>query len=279
MSDAVQKTQNLKRLEIAVELIDTNTDNPNTMSDEQFNLLCDNIEKTGITDPILVRAIEGDRYRVIGGHHRLEVAKLLGFPTVPCTIIDDPDFTEEDEAYQVVRMNMIRGRMDPNKFIKLYEKVKGDQQQELLAHSFGFADAAEFERLIGEVKKSLPKELQKEFAKASEELKTIEDLSKVLNRLFTKYGDTLPYGYMYFDFGGKDSIWLRMHKPTKTALEMLGDLCKEKKRTMDDLLGGLIRKAATGQLDDVLMQLIADTPEVEIPAHVKLPTQENLQVA
>lgn len=47
--------------------------------------------------------------------------------------------------------------------------------------------------LIDDTRESLPPEMRKEFDKAKEEIKTVDDLSLVLNRLFTKYGSTLPY--------------------------------------------------------------------------------------
>jgi hypothetical protein len=116
------------------------------MSGREFDLLCDNMEKTGITDAILVRpldlktlqkmAIAHDgaaliaaldkadaRFRIVGGHHRFDAAAYLGFETVPCTIITDVGFDEEQEQFQIVRMNAIRGRMDPQAFFEMYQKL------------------------------------------------------------------------------------------------------------------------------------------------------------
>ena len=166
--------------------------------------------------------------------------------------------------------------MSPAKFMKMYEQAATKYGQEILQESFGFAHEEEFRKLVNEVKKSLPKEMQKDFTNAAKELKTIDDLSRLLNRLFTQYGDTLPYGFMCFDFGGKESIWLRMNSKTKDAVMALGKLCMEEKRTMDDLLGGLVRMAAQGDLHPQLVQLIAETDEVEIPEGMEIPTAERL---
>lgn len=130
--------------------------------------------------------------------------------------------------------------------------------------------------MIAQVKKSLPKEIQPQFAKAAEELKTIDDLSKLLNSLFTKYGNTLPFGYMCFDFGGKDSIWLRMENGTYKAALEVGKFCVDNRRTVDAIIGGLIKLAAKGELKDQLVQLIAESEEVEIPEGTSLPTEELL---
>ena len=49
------KTQNLLRLSLPVTALVKNEANPNKMAAREFDLLIDNIERTGLTDPILVR--------------------------------------------------------------------------------------------------------------------------------------------------------------------------------------------------------------------------------
>lgn len=276
MSDAIEKTQSIKRMMLSVESLVPNALNPNEMSEAEFNMLASNIDATGITDPILVRDLGEGKYRIIGGHNRFEVAKLYGFTEVPCTIIDDPEFDEDQEKFQVVRMNTIRGHLSPEKFMAMYQSLSGKYQDSIMAESFGFADEDEFRKLIAQVKKSLPKELQADFVKAAEELKTIDDLSKLLNSLFTRYGNTLPFGFLCMDFGGKDSIWLRMESSTRKAILEIGKVCVDNRRTVDDIIGGLLKMAAKGTFSKELMQLIADSTEVDIPEGTALPTAELL---
>ena len=122
--DAISKTSNLQRLDLPVSALEPDPNNPNQMTARAFDLLVDNLQRTVLTDPVLVRPLGEGRYRVVGGHHRLEGAKYLGFDTVPCTVITDPEFDEEAATFQMVRMNVIRGKMDPQAFLKLYEKVQ-----------------------------------------------------------------------------------------------------------------------------------------------------------
>jgi hypothetical protein len=273
---AIEKTEPLVRKRIPLDLIDPTPDNPNEMSEAEFNMLADNIETVGLVDALFVRQLPNGRYRLIGGNHRFEVLKVLGFTEAECTINNDPEFDEDQEKFQVLRMNVIRGKLSPDKFMKMYQSMSQKYADEVLAESFGFVNEDEFRKLIGQVKSSLPSEMQSEFQQASQELKTIDDLSKLLNRLFTTYGDTLPYGYMLLDFGGKESIWLRMSNETKKALLEIGKMCVTEKRTMDSILGGMIQLMAQGKLSQPLLQLIAQTPSVEIPVGVTLPTEELL---
>ena len=274
---AVEKTESLGRLALPVEKLYSNELNPNKMSDREFNLLYDNIEKMGITDPILVRAMPDGRYRIVGGHHRFEVAKLLDFTVVPCTVITNPNFDEDQEKFQVMRHNMIRGQLDPQKFAALFGSLKGEYAEEVIAESFGFADEKEFQKVLKQTKAKLPKEMQAAFDEAAKEIKTIDGLSKLLNRLFSEHGDSLPYGYMLIDFGQQDSIWLRMSNDTRKALLALGGVCRKEGRTMDDLVGGLIELAAAGKLENTMQQLIAKSKPVVIPAKFTgLPTANAL---
>jgi ParB/RepB/Spo0J family partition protein len=276
MIPAVDKTQALSRVFVQTDKLESNPLNPNEMTDAEFNMLCDNIEKMGLTDPILVRPLGEGRYRIVGGHHRWEVAKLLGFTEVPCTVVTDPTFDEDQEQFQVVRMNTIRGHLSPQKFLQMYQSLSPKYADEVMAESFGFANEEEFRKLVSTVKKSLPKDMQADFQKAAEELKTIGDLSKLLNHLFSTYGDTLPFGYMLLDFGGKESVWLRMSTPTRKALMEICSTCVKERRTVDDVIGGLLRMVTAGKLDKEVVQLIAQSPEVVIPSGVDVPTQEIL---
>lgn len=274
--DAMEKTKSVERLFLKTDALIPNEMNPNEMTDAEFNMLADNMEKTGMTDPILVRPVGEGKFRIIGGHHRWEIAKVMGFIEVPCTVITDPEFDEDQERFQVVRMNVIRGHLSPEKLMKMYEQMSSKYADAVMAEAFGFVDEAEFRKLVFQVKKSLPKDMQKDFQKASEELKTIDDLSKLLNSMFTKYGDTLPYGYMLLDFGGKESVWLRMSTQTKKAVLDIGIMCKTEKRTVDDIIGGVVRLLAKGEFSAQVLQLIAASKEVEIPENIDLPTEEAL---
>lgn len=265
MSDIASKTANLKRVFLPVTDLHLNDLNPNKMTDAEFNMLASNMEKVGFVDPLFVRQLPDGKYRVIGGHHRLEVAKLYGLEEVPCTVIDDPDFDEDQEKFQVVRMNVIRGRMTPDKFLKLYESLNKKYESEVMADAFGFVDEDEFNKLIGQMSKTLPNDLQKEFKLAAQEIKTIDGLAKLLNSMFAKYGNTLPYGYMIVDYGNQDSLWLRMNSTTKKAMLTLGKRCIAESRTMDDLLGSFVRELAEGKHDSILEGLILKTPAVVIP--------------
>lgn len=275
---AIEKTQALERKMLPVAMLQKNAQNPNKMKSREFDLLVDNIQKTGITDPILVRALDDGNYRIVGGHHRFEAAVFLEFDEVPCTIITDPNFDDDEERFQIVRMNMIRGHMDPDSFFNLYNSVASKYSNEILQDAFGFADDAEFKKLVNQVAKQLPDEgLQKKFKEAAKEIKTIDGLSRLLNEMFTKYGDTLPYGYMVFDHGGQRSVWLQVSDRTIKAMDVIGQLCIERQRTVDDLIGTVLQLMAKADSQEFIDGIVADTEPVELPdGMTMMPTKDNI---
>lgn len=275
---AVSKTKKLKRIDLPITSLIKNTDNPNKMDQRSFDLLVDNIEATGITDPILVRDLGKGKYRIIGGHHRFDAAVYLGFKDVPCTVIDDPEFDEDLENFQVVRMNMIRGKLDAVAFMTMFEKVADKYSEQVLQEAFGFASQAEFKKLITQTAKSLPTPLMKEkFTEAAKEVKTIDGIAKLLNTIFTKYGDTVPNGFMVLDYGGADQIWIGISTKTFEACKIIGTMCVENSRTMDDVLGKVVQMIAKGELKEVTEKLLSETPVKKLPKGLQtLPTQANI---
>lgn len=279
--------KSLERREIAISQLVPNDQNPNEMTEQEFNLLYDNIERMGVTDPVLVRVApgyedageEGKLYKIVGGHHRVEAASLVGYTTVPCTVITDPDFGEDEERFQMVRHNIIKGKMNPKKFLALYNGLSGQYSEAVAAEMFGFTNEDEFRKLVAATAKALPAEMKKSFVDASKEIKTIDDLATVLNKLFTTYGDTVPYGYMIFDYGKADHVWLRMQKGQKEDMAKFGDICRAYNRSVDKGMTVLMQLIALGTLtQEAFEEALLATPEISLEAvpENKLPTEEFL---
>jgi hypothetical protein len=111
----------------------------------------------------------------------------------------------------------------------MYQTALATDRKEDLQELFGFTSSDEFARMIGETKKNLkaagaPAEVVEHFEQASKEVKTIDDMSSVLNKLFAQYGDTLRWNFMVFSFGGKDHLFVTtdavLWKRLQAVLEM-----------------------------------------------------------
>ncbi|MBS7812376.1 ParB/RepB/Spo0J family partition protein [Roseococcus pinisoli] len=301
---AQTKTDSIVRLDkVPLSLMVPDEDNPNRMPARAFDLLVDNLERTGFTDPVLLRPFDlpafealrakaaGDtakllalvehaqcRFKIVGGHHRREGALYLGFDKGPGTIIVDPEFDDEAAAFQMVRMNSIRGKMDPEAFVRMYQKVQAKYADEILQDMFGFAERAEFEKLVKSTAKGLPKEMKDKFLEGAKEVKTIDGLAKLLNDLFTRYGDTAPYAFMVLDYGGQQHVWVQVSKATMKSLRTIGEICITEGRTMDSILGKFVQAVANNEFPDFLKAAIESTPHVVLPANMPVaPTLKNLE--
>jgi hypothetical protein len=71
----------------------------------------------------------------------------------------------------------------------------------------------------------LPKKLVKEFDDASKEIRSVEDLSTILNHLMTKHGDTVQQSYMVFTYGGKDHTYIALDTESQKALNKVIKHC------------------------------------------------------
>jgi hypothetical protein len=179
-------------------------------------------------------------------------------------------------------MNVIHGKMDPYQFFQLYQNLAPKYADDVMQDMLGFADDAEFQRLVNQTAKVLPtKAAQEKFKQqvAEQEINTVKGLHHLLNYMINKYGDTLPYGYMVVDYGGKKSIWLQVSDKTYKSLEVIGDICMDRSRTMDDFVGKVVQLIARGDAGAkaLIDAIVAETPPVVLPGGVQaLPTKEHI---
>jgi ParB family chromosome partitioning protein len=91
-ADAREKVQSLK-----TEQIYTSRFQPRlTFSQEKIEELARSIHEQGVIQPVLVRAIDVDRYELIAGERRLRAVKHLGIPEIPAIVrrVADADVLE-----------------------------------------------------------------------------------------------------------------------------------------------------------------------------------------
>lgn len=244
-----QFPRNEKTVDIPIRLIEANDWNPNEMSADAFNLLAENVDEIGFADPLYVTPIlplvpgEEPRFRIVDGEHRFEQQRMMDAETIPCVIGDPKILTEKEQKRQTVRLNMIKGKVNPKKLASLVTDLieNHDVPYEDMAHELGFANPTELESLLSSARSSLPtEEMRKEFDKAKDEIKTIDDLSLVLNRLFTKYGDTLPANFMILDFGGKEHLWIRLEPRSLPHFKEKARECLAIGYTFDSVMAQLL---------------------------------------
>jgi len=229
----------MKIVKIKLKDLSPTQENPNVMKDRKFDALVRAIEEIGYDQPIKVWwNKEKKKYEIVKGNHRYWGLKVLGLKDedeVDCVL---GQYKNRDEMLRdMVRDNIVRGSLDPVKFTELYDKISEKYGKELTREMFSFIEEAEMRRLYKEVKKGLPEELKRKLEEVKEEIKTIDDLSIVLNRLFAEYGDTLKYNFMVFRYSKWEEImYIRCEKDVFQGAKRLAEIAQKKNIDMNDLL-------------------------------------------
>lgn len=207
-------------VELDIGLLEANAWNPNQMKDKEFDRLVKEIDESGMIAPIQAVPLQTGKYRIIGGEHRFHACRLLGYETIPVVVLTDKKWADEDlQRLETVRLNIIKGDLNPEKMMTLYQQVTDRYGEESVADLLGFTDEDQLRRIVGDTKRvmkeaGLPKKAIKELDDVSDEIKTVDNLTGILHRIMRKYGSTVDSHFVYFDYGGKKHIMIEVDDST-----------------------------------------------------------------
>jgi ParB/RepB/Spo0J family partition protein len=221
--------------------------NPNEQDEITFNELVYDIDSEGFDEPIQVVELsendperqEGRRYRIIGGEHRFEAVKTLGWKKIPI-VVKDYD-TEDEQKIKTVRRNMLKGHMNRYKFTQLVNSLDGRRQDSELAIELGLKSKEELQTLLINEKGDYDPELAEQIANVRREETAIKNLSMILNKLFAEYGETLSHSYMFFTYGTKLHVMIMMSRILQKKMDSLSIHCNEKDKDINEILEKIIQ--------------------------------------
>jgi len=128
--------------------------NPRVMPPDEMRNLQRSLQQWGFVEPLVVRRAD---MTVIGGHQRLEAAKLLGLAKVPVVYVE----VDENEAKALnIALNKIHGDWDLPKLGELLEELR--ELPSLDETLTGF-DAKEMDQLLAELERSQRAEEEERF--------------------------------------------------------------------------------------------------------------------
>jgi len=122
------KEPQLKIVQVPIGDLKESEYNPRKSDDKQKNDLKESIKKFGLVDPIIVNNYKERKNIIIGGHFRYQMAKEMGFTTIPVVYVEIKELQREKELN--LRLNKNQGEFDWN--------ILKDFDQSLL-ESVGFA--------------------------------------------------------------------------------------------------------------------------------------------
>lgn len=100
----------IKTTEVGISELVSASYNPRKHDEAMSEQLKQSIAKYGLVDPIIVNSAVTRKNIIIGGHFRWEMAKELGYTTVPVVYVDIPDIEREKELN--LRLNKNTGEFD-----------------------------------------------------------------------------------------------------------------------------------------------------------------------
>lgn len=240
-------------------------ENTNEQDDKTFNALVEQIQETGFTENIVVVDHRGDPdwrdeekpYKVVSGNHRGRAAEVLGMESIPARIWTWEEWDNDMADFQNIRHNVLKGKLNPEKFTKLFTNLSRKYGEQATKDAMMFMDEEAFKKVYLETTSNLPKELRDQLDKSKKDIKTVDDLSNLLNSLFSTYGDTLAHDYMVFDYGGRSHIWIRMDEPTKRAMDEVKTQVMVQRVSMNQLFKKLV--------EDYAEEVIPELPTIDVP--------------
>jgi len=112
--------------EIDLDLVDDNELSVNEEDDHTFQRLRDEIKSRGMVDVPTVRPIEGGRYKVLGGRHRLAASRANGNKKEHVVVYRRAIKSKEDEFNLVNNLNAIKGTLRKGSILKVIKQQNLD---------------------------------------------------------------------------------------------------------------------------------------------------------
>lgn len=215
--------------------------NPNVEDLGTFNELVEAIKEDGFIEPVVVSPLGDGMYVLVGGEHRWKAAKLAGMRQVPAIVKEGWD--EDERRIRLIRLNALRGKLDPERFTKLYLNLKRRFGEEGLRKRLGFGSRhdAEIRRLVKSMEASLPEHMRDELKRRADRIRSVEDLAAIVQSLFAKYGGTIDSHFVLFSFGGKTHLMIRAESATFAPIAAVADLCLERGLRFDRVLATMVQ--------------------------------------
>lgn len=234
------KASKLQIFDIPVDMLVGDEANPNEMKEDKFDLLVQEIQENGFDEPIIVIPHPADdgKYLIAGGHHRVKAARQIGMESVPSVIKESWD--EDQQKLALVKRNIIHGQMNTQKFTALYTELAKKYDPEILKTMLGFTQKKEFEAVYEGVEKSLSPKQKKVLAKSKEKIKSVDDLTSVLHKIFKEQGSESDSSYVVFSFGGKEHHYVQIDDATNKNLKALQTELGNRNETMASFLQRVI---------------------------------------
>ncbi len=206
--------------------------------DEEMRAMVSSVKDKGVTQPAIVRPLEGGGYEIVSGHRRQKASELAGYKDMPCIV---RDLTDDEAITQMVEDNL-----NQREEILPSEKAKALKMQlEAIKHqgtrTSGHVDPKEAGKrsneIVAERNKMAVKQVQR-FIRLNE---LVPDLMKLVDD--KKIGFTTAVELSYINKKNQNyiavSIDSQQASPTQAQAKRMREL-DEKKLLNGDVIDGIM---------------------------------------
>ena len=251
---------------IAIENLEPNKWNPQVMSDVKFNELVEEIREDGFDEPIHVvlhpdplKSVK-DIYMIVNGEHRWQAARVLGILRIP-SVVKSNWKDEKTQKIKTVRRNLLHGDLDKTRFTQLVHSLNdvGVPMKELPG-ILGFENEEAFrEKFIAEERERQEKDDARASKSANDqdrqESTVVENLSFVLNEIFSEYGDTIPQGFVFFWHKNACHLMVQMDEKLENSVKAVVKYLQSTGKNINPIL-----KRALGRELDAITEQSGEDP-------------------
>lgn len=183
------------------------------------------IVEVGFLEALVVVPMPDGTMRILGGEHRWIAAGELGLPEVPCIVLRHERFQDEEtQKALTVRLNRIRGKTNPTKMAALLHEFVAKRSVSEVRHLFAVTDDDAWREMVAHTREALvasgvSPDAAAEYDKAAKKARTVDDLQKIVARLYETYGaKTADFSFAIFSFAGREHIWVGLREAPRAAL-------------------------------------------------------------
>jgi ParB/RepB/Spo0J family partition protein len=233
----------IQLVQVPVDRLIPNPDNVNHMDDESLQALAMEIQETGMISPIQIVPTEGENYLILGGEHRWRACKMIGMPEVPCVLVSGDKWKDRDLFDLVAfRLNNLHGSQDPEKFMKVYERIASRYGADKIQDIFKVTDERLWKILTKPIQKALKQAgVADEATDAALKEKDADKLSKKLGKLIAQHASSgQQYGSVLVSMGQKTVI-VSANERVFAMVQLLQQKAQSEKKDINELLEVALR--------------------------------------
>lgn len=224
-----------------------NVTEPNKRS---VNLLARNIQEIGFAETATVvplgtwehdrsegiqRVTSGD-FRIISGHDKKDAATIAGLTEMPCSVA--VGMSEDLQKLATVRMNVIKKKLNPEKFLAIFNEMSSKYSEEVAKAMVMFTDEGVLEKHINHARSALPtEEMREQLDEKKSTVRSVDDLADVVQEIYSRTGSTsLDRGFMILSYGNKEHVYIAMDSKLNAAVMRMVDKSNTEKRHINEIL-------------------------------------------